>query len=152
MTKFNSVLAVFDKPASNGQTLAAPGDGFGWQPDDPDSPGPLPVVIGDVAPAQLLLPGVHVPDATTALIGFVESVTVDGELLRCSGTLDLTTRPALAAEIRAGKVVGQALFDVSDYEPPADGIVSTYALVRVALVEAADRVWPEVSLTLDETA
>jgi len=151
MTKFHGVLAVFDKPANNGQTLAAPGDGFGWQPDDPDGPGPLPVIVGEIAPAQLLLPGVHMPDATATIVGFIESVVVDGDLLRCGGTLELTDRPTLAAEIRAGKVVGQAIFELFDYDPPTGEVISKYALIRVALVRADEKLWPEVSLTIGST-
>lgn len=125
MTTFTGILAVLHTPTPDGRRLGEP------HPE-----------LARTTPLPLVRPG-------TPQAGQINRVWRDGKLIRYSGALNNEHPDAeqIAAQIRAGRLAG--ILDL-------DGGMTSGVAVRgwrvrgVTLMPPEGRVWPEVTLTLDE--
>lgn len=125
MATFTGVLAVLHTPTPDGRRLGEPNP-----------------ALARTTPLPLVRPG-------EPGIGRIDRVWRDGKLIRYSGQLDDSHPGAqeIRAEIKAGRLVGMLDLDGG----MASGVaVRGWRVTAATLMQSEGKVWPEVSLTLDE--
>lgn len=148
MTTFTGVLAVLHTTTADRHRLDEP---------DPELTRPLPLPL--VRPGE---PGI---------VGRIDRVWRDGDLIRYSGQLDDDHPDAadIRAEIQAGRLVGMLDADsaepeyrqpssdmmqeaerLPDTEPDVLAVLHGWRVTAATLMPSEGKAWPEVSLALDE--
>lgn len=129
MTKFHGTLAAFGRPSTDGRTLAIPAEG---------------AISGTGLELALVIP-------ERGAVGVIDTLTVDGALLRYSGWLHDDIQPSIVKEIEAGYLVGH-IDARSRRIGEAETVLDFYEVLGATLGAAGEKLWPEVSLTIEPEA